>query len=74
MKKERICKNCGKKFTPKHPSQLFCSNYKTKGRNNCKDNYWNAVRDPSDARKDYLDTYYDRYEEHPFSTEALGQW
>jgi hypothetical protein len=41
---EAVCANCGKAFVKRHPSQAFCSNAKTAGKNNCKDAFWNAKR------------------------------
>ena len=35
------CPTCGKEFTKKSYQQAFCRN---KGRDNCKDGYWNFVK------------------------------
>ena len=35
-----FCPVCGKKFRKKTKAHSFCSN---KGRNNCKDRYWNST-------------------------------
>jgi ssDNA-binding Zn-finger/Zn-ribbon topoisomerase 1 len=37
------CPWCGKKFEKTTYHKTFCSNYKTRGRHNCKDNFWNKV-------------------------------
>ena len=36
-----ICPVCGKEFIKNTYHQKFCSNYKTNGKNNCKDKYHN---------------------------------
>lgn len=77
------CPSCGTKFEKKHHQTKFC---KTKGGTVCKDYYWNNVTpekrnnttriSPSNARwrakrEEMFNP--DNYE-HPFSSEALGQW
>lgn len=80
------CPSCGTKFIKNNYQQAFC---KSKQGTKCKDKYWNTV-DPSkrnnttrispanarwqamqheerQARRDF-------YDEHPFSSEGLGQW
>jgi hypothetical protein len=41
------CPSCGKTFTKKSYQQAFCSN---KGRNNCKDRYWNRATNQRSER------------------------
>ena len=41
---EVVCPHCMIKFTKKTKSQAFCSNARSHGRDNCKDGYWNSVR------------------------------
>lgn len=41
------CPGCGTTFTKKSYQQAFCSN---KGRNNCKDKYWNRASDERSFR------------------------
>jgi hypothetical protein len=79
------CPSCGTKFIKENYQQTFC---KTKGGTICKDKYWNTViptkRDNrtriSPANRRYMErmisehSYRDFEDEHPFSTEALGQW
>ena len=49
------CPYCGNKHMKTTYHKVFCSNAKTKGRNNCKDNFWNKV-DPAKAcrKTDYF--------------------
>lgn len=77
------CPSCNSKFTKSHYAQAFC---KTLKGTRCKDNYWNNVTpkkrcnttriSPASrrfmARKEANYEIY--YDEHPFSSEALGQW
>jgi len=46
------CPYCKKKIIKTTYHKIFCSNRKTNGKENCKDYYWNAVRDtnPFDYR------------------------
>jgi hypothetical protein len=37
------CPACGRRFIKKTYNQIFCTNAKTKIRNNCKDRYWNNI-------------------------------
>jgi hypothetical protein len=37
------CPVCGRRFIKQTYNQIFCSNAKTKLRNNCKDKYWNNI-------------------------------
>lgn len=37
------CPHCNKKHIKSTYQKVFCSNHTTKGRNNCKDNFWNKV-------------------------------
>lgn len=81
-----VCPSCGTTFVKEHYQQKFC---KSKGGTVCKDKYWNTVTphkrnnvtriSPANAafRERYIDN--DREidvesMEHPFSSEALGQW
>ena len=41
------CPGCGSMFTKKSYQQAFCSN---KGRNNCKDRYWNRASEQRSFR------------------------
>lgn len=45
------CPSCGKTFTKKSYQQAFCSN---KGRNNCKDNFWNRASDDRSNRASFF--------------------
>jgi hypothetical protein len=79
-----VCPSCNTEFVKTNYQQVFC---KTKGGTICKDRYWNTV-DPrkrnnttriSPRSQRWLDNRPTRdfnpddYE-HPFSSEALGQW
>jgi hypothetical protein len=79
---ELICPSCGEKFVKTHVQQAFC---KTKRGTVCKDRYWNTVTPHkrcnttriSRANAEYYENHIRRshdYDEHPFSSEALGQW
>jgi hypothetical protein len=82
-----VCPSCGTKFKKTNYQQAFC---KSKPKTQCKDKYWNTVTpqkrnnttriSPASARflqkqRDYRESNYnpDDYE-HPFSSDALGQW
>jgi hypothetical protein len=82
-----ICPSCNTLFIKNNYQQAFC---KSKKGTICKDKYWNTVTpekrnntnriSPASARwlekqKEYTCKNYnpDDYE-HPFSSEALGQW
>jgi len=82
-----ICPSCNTEFTKTNYQQAFC---KSKQGTKCKDKYWNTVTpekrnnttriSPANARwmkrqKEYKEENFnpDDYE-HPFSSEALGQW
>ena len=45
------CPYCGNKHTKTIYHKVFCSNAKTKKRNNCKDNFWNKVDPEKRCRK-----------------------
>lgn len=79
-----ICPSCGKNFIKTCYQQTFC---KTKKNTVCKDKYWNTVTPQkkcnttrvSPANAEYYERLRDRNFnpedwEHPFSSEALGQW
>lgn len=82
-----ICPSCGAEFEKTNHQQAFC---KTKGKTICKDKYWNTVTpekrnnttrlSPANTRWTEKQKHYreERWnpedEEHPFSSEALGQW
>lgn len=79
------CPSCGTKHVKKSYQSVFC---KSRGGTVCKDNYWNNV-DPDkrcnttrispasaawmEGQRDSRDFNPDDHE-HPFSSEALGQW
>jgi len=78
-----ICPSCGQVFIKASYQQAFC---KTKSGTKCKDRYWNTVTPTkrnnttriSPASQRFMDERernidYDSME-HPFSSEALGQW
>ena len=69
VKTDCVCPICGSHFIKKQYSQSFCSRQ-------CKDIFWNARRPMTKARERYLIRYYHLYDynEHPFSSDALGQW
>jgi len=82
VRDECICPSCGTKFIKVHYQQTFC---KTKGGTVCKDKYWNTVTptkrnnttriSPSNRRyMDRVRSYRDFEDDHPFSSEGLGQW
>lgn len=81
-----VCPSCNTSFVKTNYQQAFC---KSKGKTICKDKYWNTVTpkkrnnttriSPASAawtakqeriREDFNPDDY----EHPFSSEALGQW
>ena len=68
VKSDCVCPICGEHFFKRQYSQAFCCSA-------CKDAFWNARR-ISKAREKYLERYYEKYYdyEHPFSSDALGQW
>lgn len=82
-----VCPTCQTEFVKEHYQQVFC---KTKSGTKCKDKYWNTVTpnkrnnttriSPANMRWQLkqLDKRYDNIDphdtEHPFSSEALGQW
>ena len=82
-----ICPSCNSRFTKTHYAQIFC---KSKSGTKCKDKYWNTVDpkkrcnttriSPASAawsakqELTYEDGFDPDQEEHPFSSEALGQW
>ena len=84
---EIVCPSCGAVHVKKSYQSVFC---KTKGGTKCKDNYWNNVDSskrnnktrisPASARwmferEDERERNYNPDDdEHPFSSEALGQW
>ena len=45
------CPYCGNKHEKTTYHKVFCSNAKTKKRNNCKDNFWNKVDPEKRCRK-----------------------
>ena len=75
------CPSCGQQFRKEHYQQAFC---KTKSGTKCKDKYWNSVIPTkrnnttriSPANERFMNERRERFEnmEHPFSSEALGQW
>jgi hypothetical protein len=81
------CPSCGVTFDKVAPQQAFC---KSKRGTKCKDKYWNTVTpskrcnttriSPASAmwlesQRDFrADNYNPDDHEHPFSSEALGQW
>ena len=67
VKADCVCPICGQHFTKRQYSQAFCCS-------TCKDTYWNARRPMSKARERYLNRLALTYYEHPFSSDALGQW
>ena len=79
---ECICPSCGSKFIKSNYQQAFC---KTRSGTKCKDYYWNNVTETkrcnttrmSPASKAWIsqqksNDYWDN--DHPFSSDALGQW
>ena len=77
-----VCPSCGNVFIKTSYQQVFC---KTKGGTVCKDKYWNTVTPSkrcnttriSPASAMWLANHSDSrefdYDEHPFSSEGLGQ-
>lgn len=72
-----ICPSCGSKFTKNTKAQVFC---RTQSGSKCRDKYWNTV-DPtkrnnrtriSPQREIFLQKVVD--DDHPFSSDGLGQW
>lgn len=45
------CPYCGCKFKKDVYNKVFCSNAKSKGNKNCKDNFWNKVDPDKKCRK-----------------------
>lgn len=83
---EITCPCCGTKFIKTNYQTKFC---KTRGKTKCKDHYWNNVTPEkrcnttriSPANAAYMEKQRQNREdfdphdfEHPFSSEALGQW
>lgn len=82
-----VCPSCGTEFVKSHYQQAFC---KSKPKTQCKDKYWNTVTpskrnnttriSPASARwlakqERIREANFDPHDfEHPFSSEALGQW
>lgn len=80
-----VCPSCGHEFVKTNYQTKFC---KTKPGTKCKDKYWNTVTPTkrnnttriSPASQRWLDNNKQQHEfdphsvEHPFSSEALGQW
>jgi hypothetical protein len=80
-----VCPSCDTEFIKTHYAQGFC---KSKGGTYCKDYYWNNVTPSkrnnttriSPASQRWLNKQSRErserfiYSEHPFSSEALGQW
>lgn len=80
-----ICPSCNTQFVKGNYQQIFC---KTKGGTICRDKYWNTVTPTkrnnttriSSANRRWLENrdrmvsyrYYE--DEHPFSSDGLGQW
>jgi len=81
------CPSCGTAFNKSSYQQVFC---KSKNGTVCKDKYWNTVTPTkrnnktriSPASRRWLNQQrairFERFDphdyEHPFSSEALGQW
>lgn len=81
------CPSCGTEFKKTNYQQAFC---KSKGGTICKDKYWNTVDpkkrnnttriSPASARwmerqrQERKEREFDPEDDHPFSSEALGQW
>ena len=82
-----ICTSCNTEFIKTNYQQAFC---KTKTGTKCKDKYWNSITpnkrnnttriSPANARwqakqEQLREENFDPHDvEHPFSSEALGQW
>jgi hypothetical protein len=77
-----VCPSCNTEFIKEHYQQTFC---KTKGGTICKDRYWNTVTPTkrnntsriSPASREFTERRERRelfYDDHPFSSDALGQW
>lgn len=79
-----VCPACGNEFEKTNYQQAFC---RTKPLTMCKDKYWNTVTPNkrcnttriSPANAMYMKEQEERrerydYDEHPFSSEGLGQW
>lgn len=73
-----ICPSCGTHFIKNTKAQSFC---RTKKGTKCRDKYWNTV-DPSKrnnrtrispASRAWSDSQA-LDDDHPFSSDALGQW
>ena len=81
------CPSCGTEFVKASYQQVFC---KSKDKTKCKDKYWNTVdpkkrcnrtrispasrRYMTARRLERLNNFDPHDDEHPFSSEALGQW
>lgn len=83
---EIVCPSCGTTHVKKSYQSVFC---KSKGGTKCKDNFWNNVDpkkrnnrtriSPASARftadrEIERERNFDPNDEHPFSSEGLGQW
>lgn len=78
---ELTCPSCGSKFIKNNYQQAFC---KTKSGTKCKDRYWNTVTPQKRCNTTRISpasaAWMERREvdidsmEHPFSSDALGQW
>ena len=78
-----ICPSCLTEFTKTHYAQKFC---KSKPKTFCKDYYWNNVDEnkrnnttrisPASAEflRERINARAAMEDEHPFSSEGLGQW
>jgi len=76
-----LCPSCCSEFIKTSYQQAFC---KTKGGTKCKDRYWNTVTpnkrnnttriSPASAAYMARREEFNSNNEHPFSSEALGQW
>lgn len=84
---ECVCPSCNTPFTKTQHQQAFC---KSRKGTKCKDSYWNTITphkrnnttrispasrawlaSQAELRRERYDPHDD---EHPFSSEALGQW
>jgi len=77
------CPACLTEFTKEHYQQKFC---KTKPKTFCKDYYWNNVDEnkrnnttrisPASAEymRERINARAEMLDDHPFSSEGLGQW
>jgi len=62
------CPTCNKQIRKMSYGHKFCSRI---GPGNCKDTYWNIA---TPERRDRAIDHVGGPEEHPFSSEGLGQW